>query len=151
MTEHTGKTPGWLDWVQDRQEPAVQLPAGTVDAHCHVFGPAAQFPFAPDRKYTPGDASKKDLEHLSNDLGVARNVIVQASCHGRDNAALLDALDYFGETARGVVAIGSDIGQNELEDMHHRGVRGVRFNFVKRNGWSNTNPGRSRARSSKDP
>lgn len=126
------KTPGWLDWVQDRQQPTVQLPAGAVDAHCHVFGPAAEFPFAPDRKYTPGDASKSDLENLRNDLGVARNVIVQASCHGRDNSALLDALDYFGETARGVVTIGSDVSENELEDMHERGVRGVRFNFVKR-------------------
>lgn len=126
------KTPGWLDWVQDRQQPTVQLPAGAVDAHCHVFGPAAEFPFAPDRKYTPGDASKSDLENLRNDLGVARNVIVQASCHGRDNSALLDALDYFGETARGVVTIGSDVTENELEDMHERGVRGVRFNFVKR-------------------
>ncbi|OAV51153.1 amidohydrolase family protein [Enteractinococcus helveticum] len=71
-------------------------------------------------------------EHLRNDLDIARNVIVQASCHGRDNTALLHALDYFGETARGVVAIGSDVSQSELADMHHRGVRGVRFNFVKR-------------------
>ncbi|GAA4114248.1 amidohydrolase family protein [Enteractinococcus coprophilus] len=132
MTEYTAKTPGWLDWVQNRQEPAVQLPAGTVDSHCHVFGPTAAFPFAPGRKYTPGDASKFDLEHLRSHLGVARNVIVQASCHGRDNAALLDALDYFGDTARGVIAIGSDVSQSELESMHQRGVRGVRFNFVKR-------------------
>lgn len=132
MTEHTAKTPGWLDWVKNRQEPAVQLPVGTVDSHCHVFGPAAAFPFASGRKYTPGDASKFDLEHLRSHLGVARNVIVQASCHGRDNAALLDALDYFGDTARGVIAIGSDVSQSELESMHQRGVRGVRFNFVKR-------------------
>lgn len=132
LKDQTEKTPGWLDWVQDRQEPTVRLPTGTVDAHCHVFGPAAEFPFAPGRKYTPGDASKIDLEHLRHDLGVSRNVIVQASCHGRDNAALLDALDHFGETARGVVAIGSDISERQLKDMHQRGVRGVRFNFVKR-------------------
>ena len=132
MTNQTKKTPGWLDWIQDRQEPAVGLPTGAVDAHCHVFGPAAEFPFALGRTYTPGDASKTDLEHLRHDLGVSRNVIVQASCHGRDNAALLDALDYFGDTARGVVAIGSDISERQLKDMHNRGVRGVRFNFVKR-------------------
>jgi len=132
LTEHTAKTPGWLDWVKGREVPTIQLPAGAVDAHCHVFGPAAAFPFAPGRKYTPGDASKADLEHLREDLGVARNVIVQASCHGHDNSALLDALDYFGDTARGVVAIGSDISQSELKNMHQRGVRGVRFNFVKR-------------------
>lgn len=132
MTDDNAKTPGWLDWVHDRQEPSVQLPTGAVDAHCHVFGPAQQFPFAPGRKYTPTDASKLDLEDLRKDLGVTRNVIVQASAHGRDNAALLDALDYFGDTARGVVAIGSDVHESELADMHERGVRGVRFNFVKR-------------------
>lgn len=132
MPEQSDKSPGWLDWIKNRQKPIVQLPAGAVDAHCHVFGPAAEFPFAPDRKYTPGDASKTDLQRLREDLGITRNVIVQASGHGRDNAALLDALDYFGDTARGVVAVGSDVSESELNDMHQRGVRGVRFNFVKR-------------------
>ncbi|HEY4534364.1 MAG TPA: amidohydrolase family protein [Enteractinococcus sp.] len=132
MTEQTEITPGWLDWVKDRQEPTVRLPEGAVDAHCHVFGPATEFPFSPTRKYTPTDAGKADLARLREELGVARNVIVQASCHGRDNSALLDALDFFGDTARGVVALGSEVPLSELEAMHHRGVRGVRFNFVKR-------------------
>src|SRR5690625_3085057 len=132
MTEQTAITPGWLDWVKDRQEPTVRLPEGAVDAHCHVFGPATEFPFSPTRKYTPTDAGKADLARLREELGVARNVIVQASCHGRDNSALLDALDFFGDTARGVVALGSEVPLSELEAMHHRGVRGVRFNFVKR-------------------
>lgn len=132
MTDHVTKTPGWLDWVQPRQRPSITLPDGAVDAHCHVFGPANAFPFAPGRKYTPGDASKHDLEALRGDLGVTRNVIVQASCHGRNNAALLDALEYFGDSARGVVAVGGDVTEQELAAMHERGVRGVRFNFVKR-------------------
>lgn len=132
MIDHVAKTPGWLDWVQHRQRPSITLPSGAVDAHCHVFGPASEFPFAPARTYTPGDASKHDLEALRADLGVARNVIVQASCHGRDNAALLDALEYFGDSARGVVAVGGDVTETELVAMHKSGVRGVRFNFVKR-------------------
>ncbi|MGW9551169.1 amidohydrolase family protein [Citricoccus zhacaiensis] len=132
MTENSEKTAGWLDWVKDRGEPAFTLPAGTVDAHCHVFGPAAEFPFSPSRKYTPCDAGKADLRDLREHLGVARNVIVQATCHGRDNAALLDALDDFGDTARGVVSVGADVTIEQLTVMHERGVRGVRFNFVKR-------------------
>lgn len=132
MTDHVAKTPGWLDWIPHRERPSIILPDGAVDAHCHVFGPADEFAFAPGRTYTPGDASKYDLAALRADLGVARNVIVQASCHGRDNAALFDALEYFGDSARGVASIGGDVTLAELAVMHERGVRGVRFNFVKR-------------------
>lgn len=125
-------TDSWLEWKRDLAAPRLSLPQSSVDAHCHVFGPAAEFPFAPGRKYTPGDAGKTDLEDLHRHLGIDRRVIVQASCHGRDNSALLDALDHFGDSARGVVAVGSDVSDEELTSMHERGVRGVRFNFVKR-------------------
>ena len=47
------KTPGWLDWYNGPTKPKFQLPAGAVDAHCHVFGPGNEFPYAPERKYTP--------------------------------------------------------------------------------------------------
>ena len=66
-------------------KPKFVPPPGAVDAHCHVFGPAAKFPFAPERKYTPCDAPKEELFKLRDFLGFSRNVIVQASCHGTDN------------------------------------------------------------------
>lgn len=132
MTETFAKSPGWLDWDSDIGSPNFDLPHGAVDSHCHVFGPSAEFPFAPERKYTPCDAGKHDLRNLRRALGVSRSVIVQATCHGRDNSAMLDALDFFGETARGVATVGPDIGHEDLESMHRRGVRGVRFNFLKR-------------------
>ena len=47
------KTSGWLDWYTGPAKPQFKLPAGAVDAHCHVFGPGAEFPYAPERKYTP--------------------------------------------------------------------------------------------------
>ncbi len=103
-----------------------------MDAHCHVFGPEAQFPFAPERKYTPCDASKAQLFALRDFLGFERNVIVQATCHGKDNRALIDALESSGGRARGVVTVGADVSDQELEAMHAAGVRGVRFNFLKR-------------------
>ena len=126
------KTPGWLDWHPAPSKPRLQLPPGAVDAHCHVFGPGAQFPFAPERKYTPCDASKAQLFALRDHLGFARNVIVQATCHGADNSALLDALQSSGGKARGVVTIKRGISDEALWRMHEAGVRGVRFNFVKR-------------------
>src|SRR5579871_3202497 len=113
-------------------KPKFKAPAGAVDAHCHVFGPAAKFPFAPNRKYTPVDAAKEQLFALRDFLGFSRNVIVQATCHGNDNAALLDALAAAGDLARGVVSIAPDICDEELRMMDKAGVRGVRFNFLKR-------------------
>jgi 2-pyrone-4,6-dicarboxylate lactonase len=107
-------------------------PPGAVDAHCHVFGPGEVFPYAPERKYTPKDAPKEKLFALRDFLGFSRNVIVQATCHGRDNRALVDALKASGGLARGVATVGPDVTHGELKAMDAAGVRGVRFNFVKR-------------------
>ena len=126
------KTPGWLDWFAGPSKPRFELPAGAVDSHCHVFGPGAEFPYAPERKYTPCDASKQQLYALRDHLGFARNVVVQATCHGADNRAMVDALERSGGRARGVVTVKRDVTRAELESMHQAGVRGVRFNFVKR-------------------
>jgi len=112
--------------------PAYTPPPGAVDAHCHVFGPADRFPYAPERKYTPCDAPKETLFALRDDLGFARNVIVQATCHGKDNRALVDALRASNGLARGVASVGPSITEGELAELHEAGVRGVRFNFVKR-------------------
>ena len=126
------KTAGWLDWHAGPTTPRLQLPQGSVDAHCHVFGPSAEFPFAPERKYTPCDASKQQLFALRDHLGFARNVIVQATCHGADNRAMVDACLHSGGKARGVATVRRDVTDAELQEMHRAGVRGVRFNFVKR-------------------
>jgi 2-pyrone-4,6-dicarboxylate lactonase len=128
----TSTTPGWLDWYHGPSTPRFQLPRGAVDAHCHVFGPAAEFPFAPERKYTPCDAGKEALFALRDHLGFARNVIVQATCHGADNRALVDACLASNGRARGVATVRRDISDVELQRLHDSGVRGVRFNFVKR-------------------
>jgi 2-pyrone-4,6-dicarboxylate lactonase len=126
------KTPGWLDWCATPSKPTFVLPAGTVDAHCHVFGPGDQFPYAPQRKYTPCDASKEQLFRLRDHLRISRNVIVQATCHGADNSALLDALVHAGGLARGVATVRRDVSDGEIERMHVLGIRGVRFNFLRR-------------------
>ena len=122
----------YLPFHPNPSKPTYVPPAGAVDAHCHVFGPADRFPYAPERKYTPCDAPRAKLFELRDHLGFARNVIVQASCHGRDNAALVDALESAGDLARGVAVVGSDVAQDELERMNEAGVRAVRFNFVRR-------------------
>jgi len=126
------KTPGWLDWYAGPSKPHFPLPVGSVDAHCHVCGPGDTLPFAPERKYTPCDAPAAQLFALRDHLGFARNVIVQATCHGADNRALVDACLKSGGMARGVATVKRSVSDDELQAMHAAGVRGVRFNFVKR-------------------
>ena len=125
-------TPGWLCFHPAPSVPRFKVPPGAVDAHCHVFGPGAQFPYAPERKYTPCDASKDQLFALRDRLGFSRNVIVQATCHGSDNRALVDAMVHSNGKARGVATVSRDITDAELQALHAAGVRGTRFNFVKR-------------------
>jgi 2-pyrone-4,6-dicarboxylate lactonase len=124
--------PDYLPFCANPTKPKFTAPPGAVDAHCHVFGPASKFPYAPERKYTPCDAPKEKLFALRDFLGFSRNVIVQGSCHGKDNRAMVDALVSSNGRARGVAVVGPDITAAALKDMDKAGVRGVRFNFVRR-------------------
>ncbi|HBG89645.1 MAG TPA: 2-pyrone-4,6-dicarboxylate hydrolase [Stenotrophomonas sp.] len=126
------KDADWLDYCANPSRPAFVPPPGAVDAHCHVFGPGDVFPYAPERKYTPCDAGKAQLFALRDFLGFSRNVIVQATCHGADNRALVDALQASGGLARGVATVRDTVSDEELQQLHAAGVRGVRFNFVRR-------------------
>ena len=122
----------WLSYHPSPTKPRFSPPPGSVDAHCHVFGPGDVFPYAETRKYTPCDAGKEQLWALRNHLGFSKNVIVQASCHGSDNRALIDALEASENSARGVAVVTPDVSDEALEQLHTAGVRAVRFNFVKR-------------------
>lgn len=124
--------PTYIPFHPNPSKPKFKPPAGAVDAHCHVFGPAATFPYAPERKYTPCDAPKEMLFARRDFLGFDKNVIVQASCHSKDNRALVDALDSANGRAAGVAFVGQEVTDAELKWMDKAGVRGVRFNFVKR-------------------
>jgi predicted TIM-barrel fold metal-dependent hydrolase len=105
-------------------------PPGACDAHCHIFGPAAQFPFSADRTYTPPDSGIEDFERLQARLGLSRAVFVQASCHGTDNAAMVDAIERGAGRYAGVAMIDDSFTDADIGALHDAGVRGTRFNFV---------------------
>ena len=121
-----------VSWHPNPSKPRYVPPAGAVDAHCHVFGPMAQFPFSAKAKYLPEDAGPDKLFALRDHLGFAKNVIVQASCHGTDNSATLDAIARSDGKARGVAVVDPAISDDELARLHEGGIRGIRFNFLKR-------------------
>jgi 2-pyrone-4,6-dicarboxylate lactonase len=122
----------WLPFHPTPSKPSYIPPPGAVDAHCHVFGPGDVFPYAPERKYTPTDAGREQLFALRDFLGFERNVLVQATCHGADNSALVDALLAADNRARGVATVRPGVSRTELADLDAAGVRAIRFNFVKR-------------------
>jgi len=111
-------------------KPRYAPPPLACDGHCHIFGPANRFPYAPDRRYTPQDAGRETLAALHRHLGLERAVLVQASCHGTDNSAMLDAMKWSKGAWRGVAMVTKAVTDPELTALHEAGVRGVRFNFV---------------------
>jgi 2-pyrone-4,6-dicarboxylate lactonase len=119
-------------WSERPSRPRYIPPPGAVDAHCHVFGPMAEYPFSPKAKYLPQDAGPEMLFALRDHLGFARNVVVQASCHGTDNGATLNAIARSAGRARGVAVVDPAIGDDALDALHAGGIRGIRFNFLKR-------------------
>lgn len=106
-------------------------PPRATDAHCHVFGPAARFPFSATRTYTPPDSGLDAFERLQHRLGLERAVFVQASCHGTDNSAMVDALRRGRGRYAGVAMIDESFTDRGLAVLHDAGVRGTRFNFVR--------------------
>jgi len=112
-------------------KPKYTPPFNACDSHCHVFGPGKKFPYAKERRYEPPDAPKETLAALHKHLGFSRAVLVQASCHGTDNSALLDALKASNGAWRGVAMVAKNVSPMELQRLQLGGVRGIRFNFVK--------------------
>ncbi|WP_435131072.1 amidohydrolase family protein [Actinacidiphila sp. bgisy144] len=112
------------------RRPALPLPPGACDAHCHILGPAAVFPYAPERTFTPVDAPKEQVAALHAHLGLSRAVVVQSSCNGSDHRTLLDALAAAGGRMRGVALVGETTTRAQIEELHRAGVRGFRLNFL---------------------
>ena len=113
-------------------KPRLVLPEFACDSHCHIMGPAATFPYAETRAYDPPEAPFEALEALHAHLGILRAVVVQASCYGVDNRAMVDALTRRPDTLRGVACLPLDCSEDEIAELDRVGVRGARFNFMSR-------------------
>jgi 2-pyrone-4,6-dicarboxylate lactonase len=111
--------------------PRLELPAGACDAHVHVFGPEARFPFARERSFTPCEAPKEKLFALHARLGIGRCVVVQSTVHGFDNSATEDALAARKGAYVGIALVPLTISDAELRRLDGAGFRGVRFNFMR--------------------
>lgn len=114
--------------------PKLPPPPKACDTHAHVFGPAARFPYAGDRSYTPPDAPLAKYLAMLDAVGFDRGVLVQGSAHGRDNSAMLDALARQPERLRGVAVADETVSAETLRRWNELGVRALRFNHFFRDG-----------------
>lgn len=130
----TAKAPMIAGPVPAPRPPAFKLPKGTVDTHCHVFGPVSRFPYSPDRPYTPPEASFEALRTLDAKLGIDRAVLVNATVYGRDNSIILDAIARSGGACRGIGNVDDTISTRDLEALDKGGLDGCRFTFLSRLG-----------------
>ena len=114
----------------DTRAPKWKLPRGSTDCHAHVFGPQTRFPYLPDASYIPHDATPEDYARMLRAIGCDRAVLVQPSVYGTDNSAMIAALRSGVFDFRGVAVVEEDVTDNELQDMHDAGVRGIRINLA---------------------
>ena len=118
-------------YMDTPSQPQLVLPPQSCDAHVHVFGPRAKFPFSPSRKITPADAPKEKLFAMHKRLGISRCVIVQSIVHGNDNAVVEDAIEAGGGNYLGVALTEVDVSDQELKRLASKGFRALRFHFMK--------------------
>jgi 2-pyrone-4,6-dicarboxylate lactonase len=107
--------------------PKHKAPPGACDCHAHVFGPFDAFPLQAKRGYTPCLATKADYRRMLDRIGITRGVLVQPSVYGTDNRAMEDALASDPIRLRGVVVLGPEASDAELDRLHKLGVRGIRL------------------------
>lgn len=125
MTEPT------LTFMRNPTPSTIKLPAGACDAHVHIFGPQAVFPFSPDSKLIPADAPKETLFALHEKAGIQRCVVVQSLVHGYDNRVVEDAIKATKGRYLGVALVELSVSDAELKRLADAGMRGMRFHFMK--------------------
>lgn len=130
MTHAPSPVPGGPPPKAAPRRPALALPAGACDGHCHIFGPFDRFPLPPDRSFTPHEAPEAALRSLHGQIGIDRAVIVQSQGQGLDRRPLLEALGTGAGRYRGVALIGPGTEPEEVALLAAAGVCGARFHFM---------------------
>jgi predicted TIM-barrel fold metal-dependent hydrolase len=108
-------------------KPRFTVPAGAIDSHFHLFGPASRYAMVDDREYTPPQITPQQARHLFDTLGVARAVVIQPSIYGDDNRAQLAGAADIGIPVRAVVVVPYATPDQEMEKLNAQGARALRF------------------------
>jgi len=117
-----------VKWSAGTEPPKLKAPPNACDCHHHIYH--SRYPVDPRSTLRPGDATVEDYRVFQKRIGTTRNVIVQPSTYGTENAPTLDAAVAFGPTARAVVVVDTSVSDADLKRMHSQGARGIRFNLA---------------------
>jgi D-galactarolactone isomerase len=117
-----------VKWSEGTEAPKLKAPANACDCHHHIYG--SQYKVDPRSTLRPGDASVEDYRGFQKRIGTSRNVVVQPSTYGTENAPTLDAVAAMGPQARAVVVVDDTVSDADLKRMHAQGARGIRFNLA---------------------
>ena len=112
-----------------RNYPKYEIPKNACDCHHHIYDPV-RFPYLPTDTRNQPPSTVDCYRMLQKRMGTTRSVIVQPSVYGTDNRCTLDALEKMGKkVTRAIVVVDGNISDQELHDMHEKGVRGIRINM----------------------
>ncbi|EXJ70400.1 uncharacterized protein A1O5_06468 [Cladophialophora psammophila CBS 110553] len=93
-----------------------------------------EYPFDPNYPYRPKKASLDELLAFEKELGIDHVCLICMSVYGTDNRSMMAALRQLKGHARAIVCIDpATITEQELQEMHQLGARGVRVNLKTRN------------------
>jgi predicted TIM-barrel fold metal-dependent hydrolase len=101
------------------------------DAHLHIID--FDFPIIENQGYTPPSFLVSDYQKETANLNVHGGAIVSGSFQGFDQNYLIKALEQMGPSFCGVTQLPYTVTDDEIVDLHSKGVRALRFN-IKRGG-----------------
>jgi predicted TIM-barrel fold metal-dependent hydrolase len=102
-----------------------------IDCHNHIIDPA-RFAFAPHGGYRPRadeGGTRETFAALLNAYDMRHALLVQPSCYGTDNRAILDAVAWQPRRFKAIGVLDPAISERELEQLRGLGMVGVRFNL----------------------
>lgn len=105
---------------------------GIIDCHAHIIDPA-RFPFDNGPGYRPRPYEVGPREAYNAVLArhvVGHALLVQPSCYGFDNSAMLDAMENKPGKYKAIAMVDPNASEQALLDLAASGVVGVRFNLV---------------------
>lgn len=114
-----------------------------ADCHAHIIAPA-QFPYADGPGYMPRADEVGDRRVFAQVLAahdVSHALLVQPSCYGYDNRAMLDAMAASGGRIKGIAVIPPHASEREMQLLRDQGVLGARLNLMRTDPEALSRPG----------
>ncbi|HWH83538.1 MAG TPA: amidohydrolase family protein [Burkholderiaceae bacterium] len=114
--------------AEQRRSSRLLVPAGAVDCHAHVIGSPPEYPFVPQRSFTPPPAAPKSYLAMLDATSMTYGVLIQVSVHGTDNRLLVQTLSRNRSRLRGIAVMPLGLPESAYAAAKGAGVRGLRLN-----------------------